>query len=220
MTFRIIPNDASRVAALLAGDVDFVDFVPPSDVERLGHDPRFAVHDGPSSRMMILLLNFRKAPGAGITDAAGQPMEQNPLLDQRVRLAISKAIDRRGLVDKIMAGEAYPASQIAIQGMDGYDPNLPVEPVDPAGARALLAAAGFPNGFGLNIDCSNNRYPNDDKVCQAVGQMLARAGFHPKVETMPFSLLLPKLKGTVAKGDVAIGMLGLGAQGVSPWRFL
>jgi peptide/nickel transport system substrate-binding protein len=216
VTFRIMTNDASRVAALLSGGVDFIDFVPPTDVAKLTSDPKIAVHDGPSSRMLVLLVNFRKGPIAGITDADGKPLAQNPLLDLRVRQAISKAIDRKALVERVMDGEAIAASQMAIPGMEGYDEDLQVEKYDPAGAKSLLAQAGYPNGFGLNIDCSNNRYPNDDRVCQAVGQMLARAGFHPKVETLPMSVLMPKLRGTAAQGDVALGMLGLGVQGSRP----
>jgi peptide/nickel transport system substrate-binding protein len=164
---------------------------------------------------MVLLVNFRAGPIAGITGADGQPLQKNPLLDLRVRQAISKAIDRTGLVDRIMGGEAIPASQLTIPTMEGYDTALQVEKADPKGAKALLAEAGYPDGFGLDIACTNNRYPNDDRICQAVGQMLARAGFHAKVETMPISMLMPKLKGTPTQGDIALGMLGL-SQGTHP----
>lgn len=212
VTFRIMPNDASRVAALLAGDVDLIDFVPPTDVKKLRESPDIKVHDGPSTRMMLLQLNFRDGQVGGLTGADGKPLDKNPLRDLRVRQAISKAIDRQALVERIMDGAADVATQIAMPGMEGYDPDLKAEAADPQGARELLAEAGYPDGFGVNIACSNNRYPNDARVCQAVGQMLARAGLQPKVETQPMSALMTALQGD----DFAIGMLGIGAQGTRP----
>jgi peptide/nickel transport system substrate-binding protein len=217
VTFRVMANDASRVAALLSGGVDFIDFVPPTDVPKLRADPNIAVQDGPSSRMLFLLVNFRKGPVGGVTAADGKPLSENPLLDLRVRQALSKGIDRQALVARVMDGEAIPASQMAIPGMEGYDPKLAVEAYDPQGAKALLAQAGFPNGFGLTLSCSNNRYPNDDRVCQAVGQMLARIGLKPVVETLPMSVLMPKLRGPGPQGsEMGLGMLGLGVQGSRP----
>jgi peptide/nickel transport system substrate-binding protein len=217
ITFRVMTNDASRVASLLSGDVDFIDFVPPNDVPKLKADPKVAVHDGPSSRMMFLLINFRQGVVGGFTGADGKPLPQNPMLDVRVRHALSKAIDRQALVARIMDGEAIPASQMAMPGMEGYDDKLAVTAHDPQGAKALLAEAGFPNGFGLTISCSNNRYPNDSRICQAVGQMLARIGLRSNVETVPMSVLMPKLRGTPAEGsEMGLGMLGLGVQGTRP----
>ncbi len=217
VTIRVMTNDASRVAALLSGGVDFIDFVPPNDVPKLRSEPKIAVQDGPSSRMMFLLVNFRKGAVGGFTGPDGKPLAENPLLDLRVRHAISKAIDRQALVARIMDGEAIPASQMAIPGMEGYDDKLAVEAYDSQGAKALLAEAGFPNGFGLTISCSNNRYPNDSRTCQAVGQMLARIGLKPNVETVPMSVLMPKLRGTPEQGsDMGLGMLGLGVQGSRP----
>ncbi|MEO4001851.1 ABC transporter substrate-binding protein [Mesorhizobium sp. CAU 1732] len=212
VTFRIMPNDASRVAALLAGDVDLIDFVPPSDVKRLRENTDITVHDGPSTRMMVLLLNFLDGQVGGITGADGRPIDQNPLRDLRVRQALSKAIDRNALVERIMDGAADAATQIAMPGMEGYDPDREAEVADTQGARALLAEAGYPDGFGISVACSNNRYPNDARVCQAVGQMLARAGLQPKVETQPMSVMMTAMQGD----DFAIGMLGLGAQGTRP----
>jgi peptide/nickel transport system substrate-binding protein len=175
------------------------------------------VQDGPSSRMMFLLINFREGAVGGFVGTDGKPLPQNPMLDIRVRRALSKAIDRQALVARIMDGEAIPATQMAIPGMEGYDEKLGVEPYDPQGAKALLTEAGFPSGFGLTISCSNNRYPNDSRVCQAVGQMLARIGLKPNVETVPMSVLMPKLRGSPADGsEMGLGMLGLGVQGSRP----
>jgi len=217
VTFRVMTNDATRVAALLSGDVDFIDFVPPSDVPKLKANPKIAVQTGPSTRMMFLLINFRTDAIPTNKDADGKPLDKNPLLDLRVRQALSKSIDRKALVSRIMDGEGVPASQVALPIMEGYDPKLEVDKYDPQGAKKLLAEAGYPKGFGLTIACSNNRYPNDDKVCQAVGQMLSRGGFNPSVETVPMSILMPKLRGTPERGsEIALGMLGLGSQGTTP----
>lgn len=217
VTFRVMTNEATRVAALLSGDVDFIDFVPPSDAPKLKENPKLAVQTGPSTRMMFLLINFRPDSIPTNKDADGKALDKNPLLDLKVRQALSKSIDRQALVSRIMDGQGVPASQVALPIMEGYDPKLQVEKYDPQGSKALLAEAGYPKGFGLTITCSNNRYPNDDKVCQAVGQMLSRGGFNATVETVPMAILMPKLRGTPEKGsDVALGMLGLGSQGTTP----
>ena len=217
VTIRFITNDASRVAALLAGDVDFIDFVPPSDAPRLRDNPKLAVWDGPSNRLMMLYPNMQPGPVAEIADADGKPLAVNPLRDLRVRQALSKAIDRAALVERIMDGAGVATAQYGIPGMIGYDPTIATDKADPQGARALLAAAGYPSGFTLTVNCSNNRYPNDDKVCQALGQMLTRAGFRAKVETMPVATLLPMMKGTQEAGSKsALGMLGLSSSSSFP----
>ncbi len=217
VTIRFISNDASRLAALLAGDVDFADVLPANDIPKIRANPKFAVWDGPSNRFMVLLINFRPDAVPDITDADGKPLPVNPLLDLRVRQALSKAIDRQVLVERVMDGAGVPSIQYAIPGMVGYDPNLVAGPADLPGVKALLTAAGYPNGFGLSVNCSNNRYPNDHKVCQAVAQMLTRAGFRAKVETMPVAMLIPMIRGAgEAPSKISLGMLGLGTVGVFP----
>src|SRR5215831_9521379 len=126
-----------------------------------------------------------------VTDKDGKPLAKNPLKDPRVRKAISKAINRAAIVDKVMEGEAVPAGQLLPSGMFGTTPSLKVEPYDPEGAKKLLAEAGYPNGFGLTIHSPNNRYVNDAKVAQAVAQMLARVGIATKVEAMPSATYFP-----------------------------
>ena len=211
-TIRFVKNDAARVSALLAGDVDLIDTVPPNDVPKLRTNPKIAVQDGPSTRLLIVTINVRRDPIPTMTDADGKPMATNPLTDVRVRQAVSKAFDRAALVDKIMDGEAIATSQYSVQGLVGFDPGLPVEKYDPQGARELLATAGYPRGFGLSINCSNNRYPNDEKICQALGQMLSRIGLQAKVETMPVAMLTPLLRGTPDEpSKVALGLNGIGA---------
>jgi peptide/nickel transport system substrate-binding protein len=212
VTIRFMSSNASRVAALLSGDVDFIDTVPPNDAPKLRANPKIAVQDGPSTRLLIVTINVRPDPIPTVSDADGKPLSVNPLTDVRVRQALSKAFDRAALVEKIMDGEAIATSQYAIQGLVGFDPDLPVEKYDPQGAKGLLAAAGYPRGFGLNINCSNNRYPNDEKICQALGQMMTRVGLQAKVETMPVAMLTPLLRGTPTEpSKVALGLNGIGA---------
>ncbi len=207
VTYRVMVNDASRMAALLSGDVDFVDFVPPSDAAKLRGAGRFSVHDGPSWRLVSLIVQV--APDAGGV--------KTPMRDVRVRRALSKAVDRQSLADRLMDGEAVPTSGIAISGMDGFDPAAPVEPYDPAGARALLAEAGYPSGFPISVVCSNGRYVNDAQVCQAVGQMMSRVGLRASVDAVPFAVLFNRMRAKEgAPGDFGLGMIGLGAMNPLP----
>jgi len=109
-----------------------------------------------------------------------------------VRKAISKAINRPAIVEKVMEGVAIPAGQLLPEGFFGVSVKLEPEKYDPEGAKKLLADAGYPNGFGLTLHGPNDRYINDAKICQAIGQMLTRVGIDTKVETMPKSVYFAK----------------------------
>jgi len=109
-----------------------------------------------------------------------------------VRKAISKAINRPAIVERVMEGVALPAGQLLPEGFFGVSSNLKPEAYDPEGAKKLLAEAGYPNGFGLTLHGPNDRYINDHKICQALGQMLTRIGIKTKVETMPRSVFFTK----------------------------
>lgn len=192
LTFRIIPNDAARVAALLAGDVDAIDFVPSTEVASLGRNPRVTVFQRTSDRTMYIGLDVGSAQSPyarGLDDAV---LADNPLRDVRVRRAISMAIDRKAFVERIMEGLATAADQPAAAHIGGYNPDLPPLPYDPGGARALLKAAGYPNGFALTFHCPRDRWVNDAKLCQAVGQMLARIGLKMQVETLPANVFFSR----------------------------
>ena len=191
-TLRLLPNDASRVAALLAGDVQAIEYVPTSDVSRIRSDNRLNVYKVIADRLIYLHMDSDREVSPYVTDKEGKPLARNPLKDPRVRKAISKAINRAAIVDKVMEGEAVPAGQLLPEGMFGTTPNLKVEPYDPEGAKKLLAEAGYANGFGLTIHTPNNRYVNDAKVAQAVAQMLARVGIATKVEAMPSATYFPQ----------------------------
>ena len=185
VTLRLLPADAPRVAALLAGDVQVIENVPTTDVARLKQERGLTLSRTVADRMIYLHMDSERDISPFVTDRDGKPLGRNPLRDTRVRKAISKAINRQALVDNVMEGQAVPTGQLLPEGFFGYTKNLKVEPFDPEGAKKLLAEAGYPNGFGLTIHTPNNRYVNDAKVAQAVAQMLTRVGIVTRVEAMP-----------------------------------
>jgi peptide/nickel transport system substrate-binding protein len=192
VTLRLLPNDASRVAALLAGDVQAIEYVPTSDVARIQSDKQLSMSKIIADRLIYLHMDTDRDVSPFVTDKSGKPLARNPLKDPRVRKAISKAINRAAIVDKVMEGQAVAAGQLLAEGMFGTTKNLKVEPFDADGARKLLAEAGYPDGFGLTIHAPNNRYVNDAKIAQAVAQMLTRVGIVTKVEAMPSATFFPQ----------------------------
>ena len=187
VTLRLLPQDAPRVAALLSGDVQVIEAVPTSDVARLRKDPRLAVFRTVADRLIYLHVDSDREVSPFVTDKAGKPLAKNPLRDPRVRKAMSKAINRPAIVDKVMEGEAIASGQLVADFLFGASKSLKVEPYDPDGAKKLLAEAGYPDGFGITIHAPNNRYVNDAKIAQAVAQMLTRVGIDTKVVAMPSS---------------------------------
>ena len=183
--FRPIPNAGSRVAALQAGDVDLIEVVPTDQFEKFRADSRFAVAESPSNRLIFLQLDSSReeSPFVRARDGSAIP---NPLRDRRVRLALSRAINREALVSRVMQGQALATNDLAPPGYFGASPELArPEPYDPDGARKLLAEAGFPNGFAVQINGPNDRYPNDERVVQAIAQFWTRIGLAATVETKP-----------------------------------
>lgn len=191
---RVVSNDAARLAGLLAGDFDLIEDVPLGDVARLRREARVNVATRPTDRIMYLALNVARDPLPLAVDAAGQPLPVNPLSDVRVRQALSLAIDRAALVERIMEGQAVASGQLTPEGFGGFDPAARVPAADVAAARRLLAEAGYPDGFGLTIACSNDRYVNDSRICQAVGQMLSRAGLKMNVDVTPSTVFFPRIR--------------------------
>ncbi|WP_270936113.1 ABC transporter substrate-binding protein [Falsiroseomonas oryzae] len=206
VNIRVIPNDAARMAALLAGDVDLIEEVPTGDVQRLQASGRVSVFRQSSDRVIFLLPHVGAERLPLITDAEGRPLDHNPFRDIRVREALSLAVNRAALVERAMDGAAIATGQLVPEGFGGWDPGIPVPPNDPARARRLLAEAGYPNGFGFTLACPNNRYVNDARVCQALGQMFTRAGFHARIETQPGSVYFART--AVGRNDVPLVFFG------------
>ncbi len=188
VVFKPIKSDPTRVAALLAGDVDMIDNVPTADIPRLKKSPDVVLSQGVSNRVIYLHLDQFRDDSPFIAGTGGK----NPLKDQRVRKAISLAINRPAIVDRVMEGVAIPAGQLLPETFFGVSPKLKPETYNPEAAKKLLAEAGYPDGFGLTLHGPNDRYINDAKICQAIGQMLTRIGIDTKVETMPKSVYFRK----------------------------
>ena len=138
VVIKPINSDPTRVAALLAGDVDMIDLVPTADIAHLKTNPEVVLSQGVSNRVIYLHLDHDRDDSPFVTGTGGK----NPLKDLRVRKAISKAINRPAIVEKVMEGIAIPAGQLLPEGFFGVSPNLKVEAYDPEGAKKLLAEAG------------------------------------------------------------------------------
>lgn len=181
VTMKPIKSNPTRVAALLSGDVDMIDNVPTADIETLKKNSDIVLAQGISNRVIYLHMDRFRDNSPYITGTDGK----NPLKDLRVRKAISMAINRPAIVDRVMEGVAIPAGQLLPPGFFGTSENLQPVAYDPAQAKALLAEAGYADGFGMTIHGPNDRYINDAKIAQAIGQMLTRIGIQTQVETMP-----------------------------------
>lgn len=190
-TFTPIQNPATAVAALLSGDVDFVEPVPIQDAARLEADPNVNIIRGIETR--TIMLGFaHEADTLKYGTSAGAP---NPFQDVRVREAVAKAINVDAILQTIWRGSAEAASQLVTPALSGYSEVHAERPAfDPEGARALLAEAGYADGFGFGLKCPNDRYPNDEAVCQAITAMLAQVGIQVELDAMPVSNYWPELR--------------------------
>ena len=211
LTLRLLPTDAARMSALLSGDVDMVENVQANLVAQFRQNKNLAVFSKVSSRVIFLYTDHRDS-SPFVTDKAGKPLAANPLKDVRVREAISKLIDRKVLAERVMDQLGVPTANVAAPGMFGFNPRLQAEAADVAGAHKLLAAAGYPDGFGITLFGPNDRYINDEQVVQAIGQMLTRGGIATKVQVFPTSSYI----GRAAKKELGFGLLGWGVGGGEP----
>jgi len=209
VTFKILTNSAARVAALLSGDVQMIEVVPTSDIARLSQDKNFNLADKVSNRVIYVHLNQSNEKSAPfVTDKSGKPLDKNPFRDSRVRKALSMAINRDAIADRVMEKKSVPAAQLLPDFFYGTSKNLKPMKYDPEGAKKLLAEAGYPNGFALTIHGPNNRYINDDKIAQAIAQFYSRAGIDAKVETLPSSVYFTR----ATKLEFGYMLLGWGTE--------
>ncbi len=208
VSLRLLTNTSARVAALLSGQVDLIDSVPTAQIARLRDDNRIGLFSITSNRVINLMLDHAREPTPFAVDkASGQPLPRNPLRDVRVRRALSHAINRSGLAERVMEGQATPAGQVLPNGFFGTIPDLPPPAFDLARARALLAEAGYPNGFRLTLHGPNDRYVNDADVLQAVAQMWTRAGVDTRVEALPWAVYIPQ----ASRHEFTAWMIGWGS---------
>ena len=208
VTFRILPTDPARIAALLSGDVQAIENVPTADFAKLKTNANVDVSTKTSHRIIFFHIDTNRKETPFAFDKSGKPLALNPLRDLRVRQAISKAIDREAIKTRVMEGLSLPTANLVPAPMFGHNPALKPEKFDLEGAKKLLKEAGFPDGFNLTLHAPNNRYVNDDQIAQAVASMLTRAGIQTKVETMPMGVYL----GRAAKLEFSFAMLGWGAS--------
>jgi len=197
-----IKANATRIAALLSGDVDIVTDLPTQDVARLRQDPKLKVLDGHEVRTIFIGLDQHNDELL-YSNVKGK----NPFKDMRVRKALNISVDREAIKRITMRGLSIPAAIMIAPGVHGHSPDIDkVTPMDAEGARKLLADAGYPNGFEFGLDCPNNRYVNDEEICQALVGMWARIGLKVKLNAQPMATFIQKIQ----KFDHAAYMLGWG----------
>lgn len=202
VVYTPIKSDPTRVAALLSGDVDMLTDLPTQDVARLRSDAKLKILDGHEVRTIYL------APDLGSPELKYSNVKgKNPFADKRVRQALSMAIDRAAIQRNIMRGLSMPAALIVAPGVNGHDPALDTPSrADADGAKKLLAEAGYPDGFELRLNCPNNRYVNDEEICQAIVAMWARIGVKTTLAAENMATFIQK----VQNFDSSIYLLGWG----------
>lgn len=175
-----IQNAATRVAALLSGEVDFIQDVPVQDLERVAGTEGLDVRTAPQNRAIFFGLN------AGEEDIANDDVEgANPLSDVRVRQAMNLAINRDAIQQVVMRGQSQPAGMIAPPFVNGWSALMDEATTDLDRAKELMQEAGYGDGFSIQLDCPNDRYINDEAICQATVGMLAQIGITVNLDAKP-----------------------------------
>ncbi len=202
VVYTPIKSDQTRVAALLSGDVDIVTDLPVQDVDRLRQDKKLKVLDGHEVRTIFIGLD-QFSDELKYSNIKGK----NPFKDIRVRKALNLAVDREAIRRVTMRGLSIPAAIMIAPGVHGHAKDIDkIDKVDVNGAKKLLAEAGYPDGFEFGLDCPNNRYVNDERICQALVGMWARAGLKVTLNAQPMATFIAKIQNF----DHAAYMLGWG----------
>ena len=194
LEYRPIGNAATRVAALLSNEVDFVLDPPLQDLKRIEGADGLKTTTVPQVRTIFFGMD------AGIEELRTSDVKgKNPFADVKVREAMNLAIDRKAIQRVVMEGLSFPAGMITSPGVLGNTPDQDAEiPFDLEKAKALMAEAGYADGFSVRLDCPNNRYNNDEKICQAAVAMLAKIGVQVNLEAIPKSQHFPKIQNRVS----------------------
>ncbi|MCP1674668.1 peptide/nickel transport system substrate-binding protein [Natronocella acetinitrilica] len=196
-----IESAATRVAALLSGEVDLLQEAPVQDIQRLSQADGIKIEQGPENRTIFLGMDVASQ------NLRSADVDGNPFADHRVREAMNIAIDREAIQRSVMRGNSQPAGVIAPPFVYGYSEELDQLPrVDQERARELLAEAGYPDGFRVSLHCPNDRYVNDEQICQAVVGMLGRIGINIDLVSQTRSVHFAEL----ARQEYDFYMLGWG----------
>jgi peptide/nickel transport system substrate-binding protein len=202
IVFRPIASDATRIAALLSGEVDFVLDPPLQDLARLRNAPNVKVLEGPEIRTLYIVFDVGRDELL-YSDVKGR----NPFRDLRVRQALYHAIDIQAIHRATMRGQSVPTGTLFPEQVNGYVKEEDVRlPFDAARARALLAEAGYPNGFSVTLDCPNNRYINDEQICQNIAAMWSRVGVRTALKAQPLGPFFAQIQ----RADTSVYLLGWG----------
>jgi len=200
VVFTPIGNDATRVAALLSGEIDVMEPVPLQDVERIKASGKFEVLQAPELRTIFLGMDQRRDELL-----SSSVKGKNPFKDKRVRQAFYQAIDINAIKSRVMRNAATPTALMVGPGVRGYQPDMDKRlPYDPEAAKKLLAEAGYPSGFEVGMNCPNDRYVNDAAICQAVAANLARVGVKVNLQTETKVSYFPK----ILRRDTSFYLLG------------
>ncbi|MFZ4757780.1 MAG: ABC transporter substrate-binding protein, partial [Burkholderiaceae bacterium] len=197
-----IRSDATRTAALISGEVDFVLDPAPQDLARLKATSGTKVIEGLENRAIFIGMD------QGRDELLYGVKGRNPFKDDRVRRALYHAVDIEAIRTRLMRGQAFPTGAITPSPRGTFeDPEIERRlPFDLARARALMAEAGWKDGFEVTLDCPNNRYINDEEICVALAAMWSQIGVKVRVNAMPRAQYFPKLE----KLDTSMYMLGWG----------
>ena len=188
--FTPVQNPGTRVAALLSGEVDFMQDVPVQDLERIAGADGLKIDSSPQNRVIFFGVNHSDDLINATHDGT------NPMADVRVRQAMNMAINREAIQQVVMRGQSVPAGVIMPPFVDGWSEELNAFPaVDIDAAKALLTEAGYPEGFSVQLDCPNDRYINDEAICQAAVGMMAQIGVTVNLNSQPKAQHFPLVNG-------------------------
>jgi peptide/nickel transport system substrate-binding protein len=208
VVYRPIKSDATRMAALVSGEIDFVLDPPLQDVARLKSNPAVRIVEGPENRVIFLAMEQARDELK-----YGNVKGKNPLRDLRVRQALYAAIDVEAIRSQVMRGQSAPTGSMVPSRLGSPPSTEPrLMPHDPARARKLLAEAGYPNGFETQLLCPNNRYVNDERICTALSAMFAKVGVKVSLALQPRAQFFQKVDLT----DFAIHLYGWGGAPTDP----
>ena len=184
-----IVSDATRVAALISGEVDLVNDPPPQDVPRLAQTPNIKVIEGVENRIVFIGMDQARDELL-YSNVKGK----NPFKDKRVRQALYQAVDIDAINKNTMRGLSKPTGAILPSPLTSTPEIEKRLPFDKAKAKKLLAEAGYPNGFEVTLDCPNNRYVNDERICQALAAMWAQIGVNDQGQRDAARAVLPEAR--------------------------